>query len=229
MQTPVLQIIDFEYSIKSQHIFEKHWTKTLWKIPELKIQNEGLTVLAGRNGSGKSTLLRCIMGLIRPTRGKVLWFGRSSFGPADLGYLPEIPIIPPSIKVKQWLKWLTSAEEVEKLLAKSSQNDLMQSLSVEPFLNVPADRLSKGQSQRVLLWGALAHSPKVLMLDEPFSGLDPWAREELSQFICQLIDSGCHIIMSTHELTKSLRNVTSKTWLIEGQLINEHMGCVLPE
>lgn len=229
MKPEILSAVNLSYTIKSNHIFEKKWSKTLWKIKNLSLQNPGLVVVAGRNGAGKSTLLRCLLGLLKAQTGEVLWNDKKKFNQNDLGYIPEFPVLPPSIPVRQWLSWLMTDKEFKNLLNSTQADPLFQRLSVESFLDVPADQLSKGQQQRVQLWTALAFSPPVLVLDEPFSGLDPWARQQLSHFLIQVLDAGRTVIMSTHEVTQELRHRTLHTWLIENEGVTVHDGCALPE
>jgi ABC-2 type transport system ATP-binding protein len=226
--TPViLEIKNLEKTMKNNNIFEKQWTKTLWKIPHLELNETGLSCIVGRNGAGKSTLLRCLLGLIKPTAGEIKWFGKAQLPHARIGYVPEFPIIPPSVKVRSWIEWVLGNTNISNLSG-TTQALQKTSLNVEPFLNVPANRLSKGQQQRVQLWMALASEPDVVVLDEPFSGLDPWARSELSEIITEILTLNKTVILSTHELTSQLRQQCKKTWQIENSQVISHTGCSLP-
>jgi ABC-2 type transport system ATP-binding protein len=227
MSPPIIEINNLEKTMKNNNIIEKKWTKTLWKIPHLQLNETGLNCIVGRNGAGKSTLLRCLLGLIQPTRGEIKWFGKSELPHARIGYVPEFPIIPPSLKVNHWIQWVLGEKNIANMSG-TTQALQKTSLNVSPFLNVPANRLSKGQQQRVQLWMALATEPDVIVLDEPFSGLDPWARGELSQIISEIISMNKVVILSTHELTTQLRTLCKSTWQIENSEVIPHVGCALP-
>lgn len=228
--TPILLAEGIEKKIENKNIFEEKNRRTLWRVDTLRIDTPAFVCIAGRNGSGKSTLLRCLLGLQKPTRGRIVWYGQSALSSDVLGYLPEFPILPPALRVGTFLKLLLGREVDEMLTERGGLLARFSRLSVKEFLHVPANRLSKGQQQRVLLWSALARAPKGLVLDEPFSGLDPWARVELAELLLALHEEhGLFLLMSTHELPRVLRDVCSRTWLIEGGTLHERPGCALPE
>ena len=207
---------------------EKKWTKELWNIEHLSFNENKLILLAGKNGTGKSTLLRTLIGLIKPTSGEILWNGKKKLENNTVGYVPEVPIIPPTANVKKWLQWLLGIPSLKNSFTEK-MNQLYPSLDVTPFLGVPANRLSKGQMQRVQLWSALASQPKGLILDEPLSGLDPWAKGEFSQLVEEVLQAGLFVVMSSHEMTEKLRLCCQTTWLIENKTITTHSGCTLPK
>ena len=227
---PILTATGLEKVIGNNNLFESRAKRTLWRVDSLRLEEPALVCLAGRNGAGQSTLLRCLLGLQRATRGEVLWYGAPGLRPGVLGYLPELPILPPALKVRTFLELLLGRRVEDLLAERDGLLARFTRLSVKEFLEVPSHRLSKGQQQRVLLWSALARAPRGLVLDEPFSGLDPWARVELAELILALrAEHGLFVVMSTHELPKSLRTACSRTWLIEGAGVVESQGCALPE
>lgn len=213
--------------MSTQDIFTKKETKLLWRIPSASISEPGLYVIAGKNGSGKSTLIRCLLGLLKPDKGEINWFEGKPLSWRTAGYVPEFPIIPPSASAKLWLEWLLDMP-MQKILTNSSAITKHPTLKIDHLLSVPANRLSKGQQQRIQLWVALARDPLVVFLDEPFSGLDPWARVELAGVILNLLENKRTVIMSTHELPQDLRANTKQTWLIENESLRITSGCALP-
>jgi ABC-2 type transport system ATP-binding protein len=227
MSTPILLARDIEKTVRNEDIFSKRYSRLLWRIPELRVENPGLYVIAGRNGAGKSTLIRCLLGLLKPDKGSISWYGNQCLDASLAGYLPEFPVIPPSAVVRNWLQWLLDAPVSQYLNASHALSN-HPSLNITSLLEVPANRLSKGQQQRVQLWAAIVRDPKLVFLDEPFSGLDPWARVELAGVIKSITDSGRSVFMSTHELPQDLRALTSETWLIEDSQLRREIGCILP-
>lgn len=229
MTQQILLAKNLEKTIANDDLFEGNMRRrTLWKIDSIEMNRTGLYLLAGRNGAGKSTLLRCLLGLVKPTRGEVRWFGETKIKTGGLGYVPEFPILPPAVKVRRFLQWMTSCRDLEAL-RKSIPCLQSPFFALDDVLDVPTNRLSKGQQQRVQLWHTLASNPQGLVLDEPFSGLDPWARQDLSTALCTLLQEEKFILMSSHEVTKQLRQVCSETWLLEKALLTAKPGCVLPE
>lgn len=225
---PILQARGLEKTVRGNDLFDSHLKKTLWKVEALSLETPGLTVLAGRNGAGKSTLVRCLLGHIRPSRGDVRWYGQAGVRPQQVGYVPEFPILSPALKVGRYLELLLGKGPGE-LARMRERLASYPSLAIEPFLDVPATKLSKGQQQRIQLWAALSHEPRGLVLDEPFSGLDPWARAELSGLLVNLLDEGRFILMATHELTRALRERAQQSWIVENGTVNASRGCALPE
>ncbi len=226
-EQPILIAKNIEKTMCTKDIFTKKEKKLLWRIPEAKITESGFYVIGGKNGAGKSTLIRCLLGLLKPDKGTISWFDGSPLNWKTAGYVPEFPVIPPAADAKKWLEWLLDTP-AEKVLNTASALTRHPALNIASILHVPANRLSKGQQQRIQLWSALARDPKVVFLDEPFSGLDPWARVELAGVIKNLVENNRTVIMSTHELPQDLRNITKQTWLIENSQLNISTGCVLP-
>jgi ABC-type multidrug transport system ATPase subunit len=228
--TPLLLATDFEKTVENKSLFERRERRTLWRVERLALETSDFTCLAGRNGAGKSTLLRCLLGLQKASRGEVLWYGRPALSADVLGYLPEFPILPPALNVRTYLELLLGRSVEEMLTERDGLLARFERLSVSAFLDVPAHRLSKGQQQRVLLWSALSRAPRGLVLDEPFSGLDPWARVELAELLVELTRAhGLFIVMSTHEMPRALRDVCARTWLIDESTVKVTPGCALPE
>lgn len=227
-KTPILFATHLEKTISTKDILKPHFEKTLWRIPELTLSENGLYFLAGRNGCGKSTLIRTLLGLVRPTKGHISWFGKTRITTKQIGYLPEYPVIPPTALVKNWVSWLLG-KKINADYKPLSPLQNLETLSIKPFLNVPANRLSKGQLQRVQLWSALELNPMGLVLDEPFSGLDPWAKSEFSELIAKIVSEGKFVLMSSHESTMELKGLAHETWILENETLQVHKGFAIPQ
>jgi ABC-2 type transport system ATP-binding protein len=164
----------------------------------------GITSLVGPNGSGKTTLMNLMTGLIRPTQGRVEVLGYKTEDPEHLfqlvGYSTQFDAFP---------KGLTGFEFVYSyLLLRGSDARVAQQLAVQAIERVhlaeAANRkiasYSKGMRQRIRLAQALAHNPKVLILDEPLNGLDPLARAEMIALFRSAAAEGCFVLISSHIL-----------------------------
>jgi ABC-type sugar transport system ATPase subunit len=148
-----------------------------------------LEVIVGRSGSGKSSLLKCIAGLMHPFAGQILWNNTPVFGPQNtlIAGHPHIQMVhqdfqlPAFISVGTYLNRqlpnATNPEHQLRLLA------LVDVFKLQPLLQQRTNELSGGQQQRVAIAGALAAQPQLVLLDEPFSNLDPMSRQELLQAI----------------------------------------------
>lgn len=228
MNSKFLDARNLSYVWKSNDLFNREKEKTLWTIPELKIEQPGLVLLAGRNGSGKSTLLRCLLGLMKPTSGDILWFGERNQTRGLIGYLPELPVLPGRVKVAEIIKALLGLTPAE-FKAREQEMANNSSLKISELLDRQAQLLSKGQQQKLLLTLASAGSPKGYVLDEPFSGLDPWARAELADTLVRLAEQGHFLLISSHDAPPRLRSHVRESWIIEDQTLNIKPDCAIPE
>ncbi len=167
---------------------------------------DGITVVLGPNGAGKSTLFACALGLLRPDRGRLSVLGLDPIADHDalcdrVGYVPSTPDAP---------AWMTAREYFRFLAPHYSRwNDGVVRRMVERY-EVPLDRaigaLSRGEGAKVMLIGALAHEPECVLLDEPFSGLDPVVRRDLLRaFLDEFEASGRSALIATHDLEVAAR------------------------
>ena len=161
----------------------------------------GVYGLLGTNGAGKTTTIRMLLGIIKKDSGEITWKGK----PVDrklvrFGYLPEERGVYPKTKIFDQLKYFAELKGMEKNQAISSINRWAKELKVEEYLQMSAEKLSKGNQQKIQFMTAIIHDPELVVLDEPFSGLDPVNTEILKNIIIDLIRNGKYIIMSEHQM-----------------------------
>lgn len=161
----------------------------------------GVYGLLGTNGAGKTTTIRMLLGIIKKDSGEITWKGK----PVDrklvrFGYLPEERGVYPKTKISDQLKYFAELKGMEKNQAISSINRWAKELKVEEYLQMSAEKLSKGNQQKIQFMTAIIHDPELVVLDEPFSGLDPVNTEILKNIIIDLIRNGKYIIMSAHQM-----------------------------
>ena len=157
--------------------------------------------LLGRNGAGKTTTIRMLLGIIKKDSGEITWKGKSvdrKF--VRFGYLPEERGVYPKTKIFDQLMYFAELKGMQKDEAISSINKWAKVLKVEEYLQMPAEKLSKGNQQKIQFMTAIIHDPELVVLDEPFSGLDPVNTEILKNIIINLIKNGKYIIMSAHQM-----------------------------
>ena len=157
--------------------------------------------MLGTNGAGKTTTIRMLLGIIKKDSGEITWKGKSvdrKF--VRFGYLPEERGVYPKTKIFDQLMYFAELKGMQKDEATSSINKWAKVLKVEEYLQVPAEKLSKGNQQKIQFMTAIIHDPELVVLDEPFSGLDPVNTEILKNIIINLIKNGKYIIMSAHQM-----------------------------
>lgn len=162
----------------------------------------GVYGLLGTNGAGKTTTIRMLLGIIKKDSGEITWKGK----PVDrksvrFGYLPEERGVYPKTKIFDQLMYFAELKGMQKEEAISSINEWAKVLKVEEYLQMPAEKLSKGNQQKIQFMTAVIHNPELLVLDEPFSGLDPVNTELLKNIIINLVKEGKYIIMSAHQMS----------------------------
>ncbi|WP_419174905.1 ABC transporter ATP-binding protein [Desulfosediminicola sp.] len=166
-------------------------------------ENEVFGII-GLNGAGKSSIIKILMGLTQADEGIALLNGQASkntTGKRSLGYLPENPCLYPNLTLKEHLNFacqvgeIKASERGERIKRAISQVDLH---NVE---NTPIRQFSKGMTQRAALAYALIHTPSILILDEPMSGLDPLGRQLIIKIIEECKNRGTTILFCSHILT----------------------------
>jgi ABC-2 type transport system ATP-binding protein len=156
----------------------------------------------GPNGAGKTTAMRVIFRLLKPDSGSVTWDG-APIGPDELlrfGYMPEQRGLYPKMRAGHHLAYLGRLHGMPKSEARQSAESWLERFGLGERVNDPVEALSHGNQQRVQLIAALVHNPELLVLDEPFSGLDPIAVETMSDVLREQAASGKAVVFSSHQL-----------------------------
>jgi ABC-2 type transport system ATP-binding protein len=156
----------------------------------------------GSNGAGKTTTMRIVLGVLRPDEGRVLWAGRpaTSLPRRTWGYLPEERGLYPKMTVLDQLVFFGRLHGLPADRARREATAWLRRFRVADLADRPAEELSKGNQQKIQLVAAILHDPPVLLLDEPFTGLDPVNVVLLREAILELRDRGKTIVFSTHQL-----------------------------
>jgi len=160
--------------------------------------------LLGPNGAGKTTLIRMITDILRPDAGTLTLDGEPVGGARkrDVGYLPEERGLYRSDKVVETLAYFGQLKGMKAADAKAAAAALLQRVELGDWLMKPVQQLSKGMQQKVQLCTAMIGDPRVLILDEPFSGLDPVNVQLLEEILHERRAAGTTILLSTHQMTK---------------------------
>jgi ABC-2 type transport system ATP-binding protein len=156
----------------------------------------------GSNGAGKTTTMRIILGVLAADSGQVTWDGHQiNFADRkQIGYMPEERGLYPKMKVGEQLTYLAKLKGLTPKDAKATVEKWTETLGIHTRLKDDVQKLSLGNQQRVQLAAALVSDPKALILDEPFSGLDPVAVDVMSKVLKQRAAEGVPVIFSSHQL-----------------------------
>ncbi|WP_196001277.1 ATP-binding cassette domain-containing protein [Clostridium sp. 1001271B_151109_B4] len=158
--------------------------------------------LLGRNGAGKTTTIRILMDVFKCDSGEILIDGKP-FIPKNhqIGYLPEERGLYPKKKVTEQIVYLASLRGISKKEAKENTLKWLKQLGIEDYANRKLDTLSKGNQQKVQLAQTLVCNPEIIVLDEPFSGLDPVNAQILKDVVTELIQNNKIVIFSSHQMS----------------------------
>ena len=157
--------------------------------------------LLGTNGAGKTTTIRMLLGIIKKDSGEITWNGKKvDRKSVNFGYLPEERGVYPKVKIYDQLMYFAELKGMNKQEANNAIQNWAKKLKVEEYMEMPAEKLSKGNQQKIQFMTAIIHNPELVVLDEPFSGLDTVNTELLKNIIIDLVKRGKYVIMSAHQM-----------------------------
>ncbi|MGA0846589.1 MAG: ATP-binding cassette domain-containing protein [Luteolibacter sp.] len=181
--------------------------------------------MVGPNGAGKTSTFRVLATLMEPTYGEVLLDGVDILEDQEqarriIGYMPDMAPVPADLKVWEFLDFHAAAYGLgSRAQRRSRVDECLEEVALSAQRNHWCGKLSRGQTQRVVLAKTLLHRPRVLILDEPASGLDPLARIDLRKALRRLADSGHTVLVSSHILGELAEMCTSICVMNRGQLL----------
>jgi ABC-2 type transport system ATP-binding protein len=189
--------------------------------------NEGeFYALLGPNGAGKTTILRMVAGLLKPDAGSISIFGIDAL--ADpvaakrlMAWVSDEPMVYDRLTPLEYLEFIAGLWQVEPSRARQSAHELIDWLGLAPHANELCGGFSKGMLQKVALAGALVHDPRLIILDEPLTGLDAGSARQVKDVLRQKTASGVTVIMTTHILEVAERMAERIGVIASGRLIAE--------
>ena len=166
-----------------------------------RIEKPGVFALLGTNGAGKTTTIRMMLGILKKDTGTILWNGKSvDRKNVNFGYLPEERGIYPKIRIVDQLEYFAKLKGMSKQEAQKNIDYWLDKLKMTEYKYQTAEKLSKGNQQKIQFITAVMHNPELIVLDEPFSGLDPVNTELLKNIILELVKEDKYIVMSSHQM-----------------------------
>ena len=177
--------------------------------------------LVGPNGAGKTTAMRIVLGVLRADAGEVRWRDREVDAETRrrFGYMPEERGLYPKMRVLDQLVYLARLHGLGREDARAQASRMVEVLGVSDRIRDKTENLSLGNQQRVQLAAALVHRPEVLVLDEPFSGLDPVGVDVLSGVLREQADAGVPVVFSSHQLDLVERLCQSVVLIDRGRVV----------
>lgn len=180
--------------------------------------------LLGPNGAGKTTTLRMVAGLLDPDSGEISVYGRDAR--ADpvaakriMAWIPDEPMIYDKLTPMEYLEFVAGLWGVDSDVAAARAEGLFAALGLSAVAHQRSERLSKGMRQKLALAGALVHDPRLIILDEPFTGLDAGSARIVKDMLRERTSAGCCVVMTTHILEVAERMADRIGVMAHGKLI----------
>ncbi len=187
--------------LELKNITKSFGTKKVLKYINFEVESGVSLGILGRNGAGKTTTIRILMDVFPQDEGTILVNGKEiNRNELKFGYLPEERGLYPKKKVMEQLIYFTMLKGISNKDAIKSINYWLERLSMSEYKNKKLETLSKGNQQKIQLIAAIAHNPDIIVLDEPFSGLDPVNSKILKDVVKEEIKSGKIVLFSSHQM-----------------------------
>ena len=188
--------------LKLENVSKKFVGKQAVDNISFEVDKPSVFGLLGTNGAGKTTTIRMLLGIIKKDTGEITWNGKKvERTSVNFGYLPEERGVYPKTKIYDQLMYFAKLKGMSGKDADEAIKKWAKVLKVEEYIQMPAEKLSKGNQQKIQFMTAIIHDPELIVLDEPFSGLDPVNTEILKNIIIDLVKEGKYIIMSSHQMS----------------------------
>lgn len=193
---------------------------------DLTVRSGEFYALLGPNGAGKTTTLRMVAGLLKPEAGSVSILGVDALADPvaakqTMAWVSDEPMIYDKLTPLEYLEFVAGLWGIDPALSASSAHELLLSLGLEPHLHERCEGFSKGMRQKVALAGALVHDPRLIILDEPLTGLDALSARHVKGLLQERVRSGCTVIMTTHILEVAERMADRIGVIATGRLVAE--------
>lgn len=216
--TDAIKITNLSYSYTTQWLYRK--------IPALEDLNLSVRQgeffgFLGNNGGGKTTTIKCILRLLQPSTGTILINGKSNQDASarrSVGYLAEQPYFYDHLSVGEVMQMSANLAQIDSDKTGRMIDEKLEMLGVQSRKKSPMRSLSKGLTQRVAMAAAIVSDPEVLILDEPFSGLDPLGRKEFRDVLFELKKKGTTIFICTHIINDIERLCDRASIIVKGEL-----------
>lgn len=216
------------YLIETEKLAKAYKGRKVVREVEIKVKAGEIVGLLGPNGAGKTTSFYMIVGLVRPTSGKVFFNGKNvtsvpmyKRARMGMGYLSQEPSIFRKLTVQENVMAILETLPISGKERKKRLNTLLEDLKIAHLAKQKAYTLSGGERRRLEITRALVTNPSIILLDEPFSGVDPLAVHDVQDIVRDLRDKGLGVLITDHNVRETLAVVDRAYLLCEGQVLRE--------
>ena len=207
--------------LETQGLVKKYSGRIVVNEVSITIEQRSIVGLLGRNGAGKTTSFRMIMGMVAPNSGSVIFEGRNitklqmyKRARLGIGYLSQEPSIFQRLSVRDNLYAILETMSITKAQRNRKADMLIERFALSEVANSQGRFLSGGERRKLEIARAMVTDPSLILLDEPFSGVDPIAVQDLQYEIRRLVDSGVSILVTDHNVERTLE-VVDKAYIID--------------
>jgi len=207
-------------TLRTHNLTKSYSGRTVVKGVSLDVASSEIVGLLGPNGAGKTTTFYMTVGLTQPDSGRVELDGRDVTDDPmyirarkGIGYLPQEPSIFRGLTVEQNLLAILETTDLNGVGRRARLRELLAELNLTPLAQAPAHTLSGGERRRAEITRALVISPKFILLDEPFAGIDPIAVSDIQKIIFHLKDRGIGVLITDHNVRETLR-ITDRAYIV---------------
>jgi lipopolysaccharide export system ATP-binding protein len=207
-------------TLRTHNLTKSYGGRTVVKGVSLDVASSEIVGLLGPNGAGKTTTFYMTVGLTQPDSGRVELDGRDVTDDPmyirarkGIGYLPQEPSIFRGLTVEQNLLAILETTDLDGVSRRARLRELLAELNLTPLAQAPAHTLSGGERRRAEITRALVISPKFILLDEPFAGIDPIAVSDIQKIIFHLKDRGIGVLITDHNVRETLR-ITDRAYIV---------------
>src|SRR5699024_2885435 len=204
-----------ETILSVRHLEKAFKDKQVLKSISFEVRKGEIMAILGPNGAGKSTTIRNIMGIMYPDSGEVHFEKYTDIPRHKIGYLPEERGLYKNVKVMDILLYLAELKDYPMKKAKERALAYLKKFDLEGKENVTMEELSKGMSQKVQFIASIIHEPELLILDEPFSWLEPVSQDVIKEEIRELANQGTAILLSSHQMNL-VEEICDRLFMMEG-------------
>ncbi|HEV7275166.1 MAG TPA: ABC transporter ATP-binding protein [Devosiaceae bacterium] len=204
----------------------KSFTRPVVRDFELNVRQGEFYALLGPNGAGKTTILRLVAGLLQPDAGSIAIFGTDTAtdplaAKRVTAWVSDEPMVYDRLTPLEYLEFVAGLWHIDAATAEARSRELLEWLGLTPHADERCGGFSKGMLQKVALAGALVHEPRLIILDEPLTGLDAGSARQVKDVLRQRVADGATVIMTTHILEVAERMAERIGVLNHGRLVAE--------
>ncbi len=214
----------YDYMIEIKNVTKKYGNKTALKDVSFDVEDGCIFAFIGHNGAGKTTLIKAIVGIHEFDKGDILINGKSIKDDTvsckkEMAFVPDNPELYENMKAIDFIDFICDMYGIEQSKREKNIRKYAELFEIDKNLNDPINSFSHGMKQKIALISALAHDPKILVMDEPFVGLDPKAVFDFKKVMNEMVKEGKIVFFSTHILDVAEKLCSKVAIIKNGEIV----------